>query len=51
MAAVGIPTTACQNILEHEIKLIASWSRYQYNKKITKLDMDELTARASRRYS
>jgi formate dehydrogenase beta subunit len=46
MAAVGIPDYRLpKNILEHEIKLIrALGADIQYNKKITKLDMDELTA-------
>ncbi len=46
MAAVGIPDYRLpKNILEHEIKLIRELGAdIQYNKKITKLDMDELTA-------
>ncbi len=46
MAAVGIPDYRLpKGILEHEIKLIRELGAdIQYNKKITKLDMDELTA-------
>jgi formate dehydrogenase beta subunit len=46
MAAVGIPDYRLpKGILEHEIKLIRELGAdIQYNKKITKLDMDDLTA-------
>jgi formate dehydrogenase beta subunit len=46
MAAVGIPDYRLpKNILEHEVKLIRELGvDIQYNKKITKLDMDDLTA-------
>ena len=46
MAAVGIPDYRLpKSILEHEIKLIRELGAdIQYNKKITKLDMDDLTA-------
>ncbi|HEX7504447.1 MAG TPA: FAD-dependent oxidoreductase, partial [Syntrophales bacterium] len=46
MAAVGIPDYRLpKNILEHEVKLIRELGAdIQYNKKITKLDMDDLTA-------
>jgi formate dehydrogenase (NADP+) beta subunit len=46
MAAVGIPDYRLpKNILEHEVKLIGDLGAdIQYNKKITKLDMDDLTA-------
>jgi formate dehydrogenase beta subunit len=46
MAAVGIPDYRLpKNILEHEVKLIHDLGAdIQYNKKITKLDMDDLTA-------
>jgi len=45
MAAVGIPDYRLpKNILEHEVKLIRELGAdIQYNKKITKLDMDDLT--------
>jgi len=46
MAAVGIPDYRLpKNVLEHEIKLIRELGAdIQFNKKITKLDMDDLTA-------
>lgn len=46
MAAVGIPDYRLpKNILEHETRLIRELGAdIQYNRKITKLDMDELTA-------
>jgi formate dehydrogenase beta subunit len=46
MAAVGIPDYRLpKNILEHEVKLIRNLGAdIQFNRKITKLDMDELTA-------
>lgn len=46
MAAVGIPDYRLpKNILEHEARLIRELGAdIQYNRKITKLDMDELTA-------
>ena len=46
MAAVGIPDYRLpKSILEHEVKLIHELGTdIQYNKKITKLDMDDLTA-------
>jgi formate dehydrogenase (NADP+) beta subunit len=46
MAAVGIPDYRLpKDILEHEVKLIRELGAdIQYNKKITKLDMDDLTA-------
>jgi formate dehydrogenase beta subunit len=46
MAAVGIPDYRLpKGILEHEIKLIRELGAdIQYNKRITKLDMDDLTA-------
>ncbi|HEX9158022.1 MAG TPA: FAD-dependent oxidoreductase, partial [Syntrophales bacterium] len=46
MAAMGIPDYRLpKGILEHEIKLIRELGAdIQYNKKITKLDMDDLTA-------
>lgn len=45
MAAVGIPDYRLpKNILEHEARLIRELGAdIQYNRKITKLDMDELT--------
>ena len=45
MAAVGIPDYRLpKNILEHETRLIRELGAdIQYNRKITKLDMDELT--------
>ncbi len=46
MAAVGIPDYRLpKNILEHEVELIRSLGAdIQYNRSVTKLDMDELTA-------
>ena len=46
MAAVGIPDYRLpKNILEHEVELIRNLGAdIQYNRKVSKLDMDELTA-------
>ena len=46
MAAVGIPDYRLpKNVLEHEIELIrALGADFQFNRKVSKLDMDELTA-------